>query len=137
MAAQRLTPAAADRNAAANSARTPIRATPDINSGPDRCLADVVARFVPYFEEIVPDLKASKTVLIAAHGNSLRALVKYLDGMSDEGCGRTEQPTGIPAALRPGTRPQSPVPAAPTWTDAAAAGARGRRGQPGLKWNNG
>ena len=50
----------------------------DIGGGPlTECLADVVARFVPYFEQdIVPDLQAGKTVLIAAHGNSLRALVK-------------------------------------------------------------
>src|SRR5690349_8558072 len=58
----------------------------DIDGGPlTECLSDVVERFVPYFENtIVPDLRAGKTVLIAAHGNSLRALVKYLDGMSDE-----------------------------------------------------
>ncbi|HYJ56045.1 MAG TPA: phosphoglyceromutase [Mycobacterium sp.] len=61
------------------------------------CLKDVVERFVPYFtEEIVPDLKAGKTVLIAAHGNSLRALVKYLDGMSDEDVVGLNIPTGIP-----------------------------------------
>ena len=58
----------------------------DIGGGPlTECLADVVARFLPYFTDvIVPDLRVGKTVLIAAHGNSLRALVKYLDGMSDE-----------------------------------------------------
>ena len=57
----------------------------------------MVARFVPYFTEtIVPDLKAGKTVLIAAHGNSLRALVKYLDGMSDEDVVGLNIPTGIP-----------------------------------------
>jgi 2,3-bisphosphoglycerate-dependent phosphoglycerate mutase len=61
------------------------------------CLADVVKRFVPYFEEtIAPDLRAGKTVLIAAHGNSLRALVKYLDGMSDEEITGLNIPTGIP-----------------------------------------
>ncbi|HNF04394.1 MAG TPA: phosphoglyceromutase [Mycobacterium sp.] len=70
----------------------------DIGGGPlTECLADVVARFVPYFEEtIVPDLKAGKTVLIVAHGNSLRALVKYLDGMSDEAVVGLNIPTGIP-----------------------------------------
>lgn len=70
----------------------------DIGGGPlTECLADVVARFVPYFEEaIVPDLKAGKTVLVAAHGNSLRALVKYLDGMSDEDVVSLNIPTGIP-----------------------------------------
>ena len=61
------------------------------------CLADVVKRLVPYFEQtIAADLKAGKTVLIAAHGNSLRALVKYLDGMSDEEITGLNIPTGIP-----------------------------------------
>ncbi len=70
----------------------------DIDGGPlTECLADVVARFVPYFTgTIVPDLKAGKTVLIAAHGNSLRALVKYLDKMSDEDVVGLNIPTGIP-----------------------------------------
>ena len=57
----------------------------------------MVARFVPYYEqEIVPALQADKTVLVAAHGNSLRALVKYLDGMSDEDVVGLNIPTGIP-----------------------------------------
>src|SRR5690606_14671638 len=48
------------------------------------CLADVVARLLPYWEEaIVPDLRAGHVVLVAAHGNSLRALVKHLDQISD------------------------------------------------------
>lgn len=70
----------------------------DIGGGPlTECLADVVARFVPYFEQtIAADLKAGKTVLVAAHGNSLRALVKYLDGMSDEAVVGLNIPTGIP-----------------------------------------
>ncbi|MDF3337695.1 phosphoglyceromutase [Mycolicibacterium septicum] len=70
----------------------------DIGGGPlTECLKDVVTRFVPYYEAtIVPDLRAGKTVLIAAHGNSLRALVKYLDGMSDEDVVGLNIPTGIP-----------------------------------------
>ncbi|MCG7608492.1 phosphoglyceromutase [Mycobacterium sp. CnD-18-1] len=70
----------------------------DIGGGPlTECLKDVVTRFVPYYENtIVPDLRAGKTVLIAAHGNSLRALVKYLDGMSDEQVVGLNIPTGIP-----------------------------------------
>lgn len=70
----------------------------DIGGGPlTECLKDVVTRFVPYYENtIVPDLAAGKTVLIAAHGNSLRALVKYLDGMSDEEVVGLNIPTGIP-----------------------------------------
>ena len=61
------------------------------------CLKDVVARMVPYWEEsIIPDLKAGKTVLVTAHGNSLRALVKHLDGISDEDIAGLNIPTGIP-----------------------------------------
>ena len=65
------------------------------------CLKDVVARMIPYWEnEIVPDLKAGKTVLVTAHGNSLRALVKHLDGISDEGIAALNIPTGIPLVYR-------------------------------------
>ena len=61
------------------------------------CLKDVVERFVPYFEsEILPLAKEGKTVLIAAHGNSLRALVKHLDNISDEEIAGLNIPTGIP-----------------------------------------
>ncbi|WP_423447639.1 phosphoglyceromutase [Kocuria sp. KSNUG] len=61
------------------------------------CLKDVLERFMPYWEEqIIPDLKAGKTVLVAAHGNSLRALVKHLDGISDEEIAGLNIPTGIP-----------------------------------------
>ncbi|ASO18100.1 2,3-bisphosphoglycerate-dependent phosphoglycerate mutase [Actinoalloteichus hoggarensis] len=61
------------------------------------CLKDVVVRLLPYWEEsIVPDLRAGRTVLIAAHGNSLRALVKHLDGISDEAISSLNIPTGIP-----------------------------------------
>ena len=57
----------------------------------------MVERFAPYYTgTIEPDLRAGKTVLIAAHGNSLRALVKYLDGMSDEDVVGLNIPTGIP-----------------------------------------
>jgi 2,3-bisphosphoglycerate-dependent phosphoglycerate mutase len=61
------------------------------------CLADVVARMLPYWESrIVPDLRAGRTVLVAAHGNSLRALVKYLDGIDDQTIAGLNIPTGIP-----------------------------------------
>ena len=72
------------------------------------CLADVVRRMMPYwYDEIVPDLLAGKQVLVAAHGNSLRALVKHLDRISDEAIAKLNIPTGIPlrydldGALRP------------------------------------
>ncbi len=70
----------------------------DIDGGPlTECLADVVARLLPYWERaIVPDLRAGKTVLITAHGNSLRALVKHLDGISDADIAGLNIPTGIP-----------------------------------------
>jgi len=61
------------------------------------CLKDTVARSVPYYEkEIVPYLKGGKTVMIAAHGNSLRALVKYLDNIPENEITELNIPTGMP-----------------------------------------
>ena len=61
------------------------------------CLKDVVARMLPYWEsDIKPDLVAGNTVLVAAHGNSLRALVKHLDEISDADISGLNIPTGIP-----------------------------------------
>jgi 2,3-bisphosphoglycerate-dependent phosphoglycerate mutase len=61
------------------------------------CLADVVDRMLPYwFDALVPDLRAGEVVLIAAHGNSLRALVKHLEGISDEDIPGLNIPTGVP-----------------------------------------
>ncbi len=61
------------------------------------CLADVVARMLPYwYDGIVPDLAPGRTVLVAAHGNSLRALVKHLNGISDEDIPGLNIPTGEP-----------------------------------------
>jgi 2,3-bisphosphoglycerate-dependent phosphoglycerate mutase len=61
------------------------------------CLKDTVARVVPYFEdEIIGKIKDGKRLIIAAHGNSLRALVKYLDNISDEEIVKLNIPTGIP-----------------------------------------
>ncbi len=74
------------------------------------CLADVVARMEPYLRgPIAADLRAGRLVLVVAHGNSLRAVVKMLDGISDEAIARVNIPTGIPlrydldADLRPVT----------------------------------
>ena len=65
------------------------------------CLKDVVARLVPYWEDqIVPDLEAGQTVLVTAHGNSLRALVKHLDGISDEDIAALNIPTAQPLVYR-------------------------------------
>jgi 2,3-bisphosphoglycerate-dependent phosphoglycerate mutase len=61
------------------------------------CLADVVVRMLPYwYDQIVPDLNDGKVVIVAAHGNSLRALVKHLDGISDADIAGLNIPTGIP-----------------------------------------
>jgi len=61
------------------------------------CLKDVVARMMPYWQEsIIPDLKAGKRVLVTAHGNSLRALVMHLDGISEADIAELNIPTGIP-----------------------------------------
>ena len=65
------------------------------------CLADVVQRMLPYwYDAIVPDLRAGRTVCVAAHGNSLRALVKHLDDMSEEAVVGLNIPTGIPLVYR-------------------------------------
>ena len=85
------------------------------------CLADVVARFLPYWEEsVVPELRAGKVVLLAAHGNSLRALVKHLDGISDAAIAGLNIPTGIPLRyeLDDGLKP---VTAGGEYLDPAAA----------------
>ena len=73
--------------------------------GPDvprtECLQDVVHRLLPYWDvEIAPQLRAGKRVLVVAHGNSLRALVKHLDGVSDDDIAELNIPTGIPLHYR-------------------------------------
>src|SRR5205814_8775676 len=72
------------------------------------CLKDTVARVLPYWNStIAPAIRGKRRVLIAAHGNSLRALVKYLDGLSDEAIMKENVPTGIPLVyeLDSGLRP--------------------------------
>ena len=75
------------------------------------CLADVVERLLPYwYDAIVPDLRTLPVVLVAAHGNSLRGLVKHLDGMAAEDVTGLNIPTGIPLLyeLGPDLRPLQP-----------------------------
>lgn len=99
------------------------------------CLKDVVERFVPYFEEeILPRAKKGETVLIAAHGNSLRALVKHLDQISDEEIAGLNIPTGIPLVYEI-TEDGSVVNPGGTYLDleAAAAGAAAVAAQGGKK----
>jgi len=72
------------------------------------CLADVVERMLPYwYDAIVPDLLTGQTTLVTAHGNSLRALVKHLDGMAEDDVVSLNIPTGIPLLyeLGPDLRP--------------------------------
>ena len=97
------------------------------------CLADVVVRMLPYwYDAVVPDLLAGDTVLVAAHGNSLRALVKHLDQIGDEDIVGLNIPTGIPLLyeldddlrpVTPGGRYLDPEAAAEA---AAAVAAQGR-----------
>jgi 2,3-bisphosphoglycerate-dependent phosphoglycerate mutase len=72
------------------------RLAPDVLPASE-CLKDVVDRMLPWwYDAIIPDLRAGRTVLVAAHGNSLRALVKHLDGISDDDIAELNIPTGIP-----------------------------------------
>lgn len=97
------------------------------------CLKDVITRLLPYWDDaVVPDLQAGNVVLIAAHGNSLRAIVKHLDQISDEDIAGLNIPTGMPLvyelddALRPtvpGGRYLDPEAAAAA---AAAVASQGR-----------
>ncbi len=61
------------------------------------CLADVVERLLPYwYDALIPDLRSGQTVMVAAHGNSLRALVKHLDQIADDEIIELNIPTGVP-----------------------------------------
>ena len=87
------------------------------------CLADVLARMLPYwYDAIVPDVRRGQLVLVAAHGNSLRALIKHLDGLSNEAVVALNVPTGIP--LRYDLDPVTLMPVKPgEYLDAEAAAA--------------
>ncbi len=89
------------------------------------CLRDVVERMVPYWlDEIAARLQEGKRVLVVAHGNSLRALVKYLDGISDDDIAQLNIPTGIPLHYRLGEDLKPLVPGGEYLDpEAAAAGA--------------
>jgi len=88
------------------------------------CLKDVVDRMLPYWHaDIAADLRAGKTVLVTAHGNSLRALVKHLDGISDADIAALNIPTGIPLVYRLGEDLMPLGPGEYLDPEAAAAGA--------------
>jgi 2,3-bisphosphoglycerate-dependent phosphoglycerate mutase len=87
------------------------------------CLQDTLERTLPYWEDaIVPDLRAGRVVLVAAHGNSLRALVKHLDGISNEAITELNIPTGNPLVYEL-DESLTPVSSAYLDPEAAAAGA--------------
>jgi len=88
------------------------------------CLKDVVERMLPYWQsDITVDLAAGKTVLVTAHGNSLRALVKHLDGISDADIAALNIPTGIPLVYELGDDFMPVKPGEYLDPEAAAAGA--------------
>lgn len=90
-------PPALDDSSEWSQANDPRYAGIDGDRPQTECLKDVVARLLPYWESsITPELSAGKRVLITAHGNSLRALVKHLEGISDEAIAELNIPTGIP-----------------------------------------
>jgi 2,3-bisphosphoglycerate-dependent phosphoglycerate mutase len=86
------------------------------------CLKDVLTRALPYwYDAIVPDLLAGRAVLVAAHGNSLRALVKHLDSISDEAIAELNIPTGIPLRYDLDPDTMRPITAGGTYLDPDAA----------------
>ena len=90
-------PPALDDSSEGSQANDPRYAGIDGERPRTECLKDVIERLVPYWEgEILPDLNAGRTVLVTAHGNSLRALVKHLEGISDEDIAGLNIPTGMP-----------------------------------------
>src|SRR4051794_2417168 len=96
------------------------------------CLKDTLVRVLPYWADaIVPDLRAGHVTLVAAHGNSLRALVKHLEGISDEDITGLNIPTGNPLVYELGGTPRRPGRSRSLDPEAAAAGAAEVAGQAG------
>jgi 2,3-bisphosphoglycerate-dependent phosphoglycerate mutase len=86
------------------------------------CLKDVLERLLPYwYDQIVPDLRAGKTVLVAAHGNSLRALVKHLDQVGEDEITNLNIPTGMPLRYDMEMTTMRPVTAGGEYLDPEAA----------------
>ena len=101
------------------------------------CLKDVVERMLPYwYDAIVPDLRAGQTVCVAAHGNSLRALVKHLDDMSEEAIVGLNIPTGIPLVYRL-DEDLRPAQRGGEYLDPEAAADAASGGQPGPRLRQG
>jgi len=94
------------------------------------CLRDVVERMLPYwYDGIVPDLAAGQTVLVVAHGNSLRALVKHLDHIGDAEIAELNIPTGMPLIYEFDARFRPTGPGRYLDPEAAAAAAEAVRAQ--------
>jgi 2,3-bisphosphoglycerate-dependent phosphoglycerate mutase len=111
----------ADEFSQVNDAR--YASLPDEIRPRTECLADVVDRMLPYwYDAIVPDLLSGQTVLVTAHGNSLRALVKHLDDMTDDAVVGLNIPTGIPLVYELDRR-MRPTVGGGNYLDAAAAAA--------------
>jgi len=88
------------------------------------CLKDVIARLLPYWEAgVVPDLRAGHTVLVAAHGNSLRAIIKHLDQVSDTDIAGLNVPTGMPLVYELDEATLEPVTKGGRYLDPQAASA--------------
>ena len=86
-----------DERLAAQLANPRYAVDPAAAATPTECLKDTVARFLPYWQSaIAPEVAAGRSVIVAAHGNSLRALVKYLDNISDADIVELNIPTGVP-----------------------------------------
>ncbi len=97
---------------------------PDADLPRTESLKLVIDRLLPYwYSDIVPDLAAGKTVLVTAHGNSLRALVKHLDGIADDEIAELNIPTGIPLVYDLGPDFAAATPPHYLDPEAAAAGA--------------
>jgi len=104
-----------------SQAKDPRYADLGSNLPKTECLKDVVTRMLPYWHEnIAPDLLSGKTVLVTAHGNSLRALVKHLDGISDSDIAGLNIPTGIPLYYELGSD-LKPLKSSGEYLDPAAA----------------
>ena len=117
-------PPALDDSSEWSQANDPRYAGIDGERPQTECLKDVIERMIPYWESsILADLNAGKTVLVTAHGNSLRALVKHLDGISDDDIAELNIPTGIPLVYKLDADLKPIAPAEYLDPEAAAAGA--------------
>ncbi len=117
-------PPALDDASEWSQANDPRYADIDAERHRTECLKDVIERLVPYWQsEILGDLRAGKTVLVTAHGNSLRALVKHLEGISDEDIAALNIPTGMPLVYDIDDNGQPTGPGRYLDPEAAAAGA--------------